>query len=432
MSSLFEIFIIFVLLLLNGLFAMAEIAIVSARKARLQQAADEGSTAAQAALKAAQDPNNFLATTQIGITLVGIFAGAYGGANLTDNLANFLNTIPLIDPYGQTVAFISVVVAVTYFSLIIGELVPKRLGLNNAERIAMLVAPPMAILSWLTSPVVWFLTFSTNLVLRLLRVQPSDEPEVTEEEIKVMIEQGRQIGIFEDVEQEMIEGVLRLDDRRVSMVMTPRPQIEWLDINDSLAAITQTVLDTRLSRFPVANGDLDDILGIVYAKDLLAQILTQQEIELATLVRPPLYIPEGISVLQALEIFKREQTHIALVFDEYGGIEGLITADDILGTIVGDMASETNNTLPIVERDDGSWLVDGLLPVDDFREALGFTSLPDEAESRYQTVGGMMLHMLGGIPKVGQSFVWQTWRFEVMDMDGRRVDKILVSTTPET
>lgn len=429
MSSLVEIFIIFVLLLLNGLFAMAEIAIVSARKARLQQAADEGRTAAQAALKAAQDPNDFLATTQIGITLVGIFAGAYGGATLAGNLGDVLNTIPLINPYGQTLAIFLVVLAVTYFSLIIGELVPKRLGLNNAERIAILVAPPMAILSRITSPIVRFLTFSSNLVLRLLRVQPSDEPEVTEEEIKVMIEQGRQIGIFEEVEQDMIEGVLRLDDRRVSMVMTPRPQIEWLDLNDSLAVITQTILDTRLSRFPVANGDLDEILGIVYAKDLLAQILTQQEIELAKLVRPPLYIPEGISVLQALEIFKREQTHIALVFDEYGGIEGLITADDILGTIVGDMASETTTALSIVERADGSWLVDGLLSVDEFREALGFASLPDEADSRYQTVGGMMLHMLGGIPQVGQSFVWQTWHFEVMDMDGRRVDKILVSTT---
>ena len=437
MDSLSEILIIFGLLLLNGVFAMSEIAIVSARKARLQQAADEGSTAAHAALKAAQDPNDFLATTQIGITLVGIFAGAYSGATLAGNLGQWLNDIPLIAPRGQTVAFFLVVLAVTYFSLIIGELVPKRLALNNAERLAMLVAPPMAILSRLTSPIVWFLGASTNLVLRLLRVTPSADGGVTEEEIKVMIEQGTQLGVFDEVEQDMIESVLLLDDRRVSMVMTPRPQIKWLDIEDPLPQLQQTILTTSLSRFPVAQGDLDNMLGIVYAKDLLAQILSGQALNINQLLRPPTYIPEGISVLQALEIFKREQTHIALVFDEYGGIEGLITANDILESIVGDMADSTaEGSATMLQRQDGSWLIDGLLIIDDLKERLNIPTLPDEEESHYQTVGGMFLHVLGGVPRVGQSFVWQQWQMEVVDMDGRRVDKILITplapTEPET
>lgn len=426
-----EFLIILALLVLNGAFALAEIAIVSARKPRLQQLAAAGNSAARTALKLAENPNQFLATTQIGITLVGIFAGAYGGATLSVPVAAYFAAVPVLAPYSETLAFALVVLLVTYLSLIVGELVPKRLGLNNAERMAVLMAPPMHLLSRFTAPIVWFLGWSTELVLRLLRAQPSTEPSVTEEEIKVMIEQGKQIGIFDAAEQDMFEGVLRLDDQPVSSVMTPRPQIVWLDISDTTADLYATVQQSHLSRFPVADGDLDSVLGIVYAKDLLTPLLQDQPLDLMPLLRPPLFMPESITVLKALELFKREHTHIALVFDEYGGIEGLVTSNDILESIVGDMSLfETAVPPQAIQREDGSWLVDGLLPIDEFKTLFQLHTLLAEDDQPYQTVGGFVIHVVGHIPRDGDQFVWHNLHCEVVDMDGRRVDKLLVQPRP--
>ncbi len=429
-NPVFEILIIFLLLIGNGLFAMAEIAIVSARKARLSPLAEEGQKAAQTALDLARDPNEFLATTQIGITLVGILAGAFGGATLAQGLGAYFSTISWLAPYAETLAFGIVVVGVTYFSLIIGELVPKRIGLNNAERIAILVARPMRLLSKIVSPIVWFLGASTEFVLRILRIKPSTEPSVTEDEIKVLIEEGTQIGVFKEAEQDMIEGVLHLDERRVTLAMTPRHRIIWLDAtappDELLAKITQS----QRSRYPVADGDLDHMLGIVYARDLLVQQLTEEPFDIRALLHPVQFVPEGISILKLLSRFKEEQVHIALVTDEYGSIEGLVTPNDILEMIVGDIPSHEDEDYPdpqVVLREDGSWLIDGLLTIDKFKTLFEIEALPGETEGTYHTLGGFVIHQSEAIPIPGHHFDWNNFRFEIMDMDRRRVDKVLVT-----
>lgn len=424
-----EILTILVLLVANGIFAMAEIAIVSARKARLQQLANEGSAQARAALELAANPNQFLATTQIGITLVGILAGAFGGATIAEDIGAYLDTIPFLAPYGEALGISIVVLGLTYFSLIIGELVPKRLALNNAEQIASTVAAPMRTLSIITSPIVWLLSISTDAALRLLRIKPSNEPSVTEEEIRVMIKHGTQIGIFEAVEQDMIEGVLHLDERRVNAVMTPRPQIVWVDIYDTPEDIQQKIIGAPHSCFPVAEDNVDNVLGIVYTKDLLIQNLTGQPLDLKTLLRPPLFVPESLSVLKVLELFKQERVHIALITDEYGGIEGIVTPGDILESIVGDIPAFDSLAEPeVVQRDDGSWLVDGLLAIDEFKEIFNLETLPEE-EGIYHTLAGFVISQVGNIPVIGQKFKWNNLQFEVVDMDGRRVDKVLVTPT---
>ena len=423
-----KVLIIFLLLVANGVFAMAEIAIVSARQVRLRQLAKKGNSKARTALDLANNPNQFLSTIQVGITLIGILAGAFGGATLAENIEVYLEKIPLLAPYGEAIGIGVVVLVITYFSLIIGELVPKRLALNNAERIALLVAPLMRDLSKITAPIVWFLSVSTEAVLRLLRVKPSTEPSLTEEEIKILIEQGTQIGIFEEVEQDMIEGVLRLDDRRVSITMTPRPQIIWLDIADSLEEIRSKIADSRHSRFPVAEGDLDNVMGIIRATDLLSQNLTGQAFDLKTILRVPLFVPESISVLKVLELFKQERSHLALVTDEYGGIEGLVTPTDILETIVGDIPSLESATEPgAIRREDGSWLFDGMVHIDQLKEIFDLEELPGEQQGTYQTVGGFFIHQVGNFPFTGQHFEWRGMRFEIVDMDGRRVDKVLIA-----
>lgn len=426
-NSFLEILIILLLLVANGIFAMAEIAIVSARQARLQQLADKGSAQARAALELMANPNQFFATTQIGITLIGILAGAFGGATIAEKIGSYLDTIPFLAPYGEALGIGLVVLCLTYFSLIIGELVPKRLALSNAERIAAAIASPMRGLSAIASPVVWFLSISTDTALRLLGIKPSSEPAVTEEEIRVMIRQGTQIGIFEEVEQDMIESVLHLDERRVNTVMTPRPQIGWIDLNDTLQDIRHKITNDPHSRFPVAEDNLDNVLGIVYTKDLLVQNLIGQPFDLKTLLRPALFVPESLSILKVLELFKQEKAHIALVTDEYGGIEGLVTPNDILESIVGDIPSLDSPTEPeAVRRDDGSWLLDGMLAIDQFKEIFNLENLPDEEQGIYYTLGGFVISQIGNIPTAGQRFEWERLRFEVVDMDGRRVDKVLV------
>lgn len=421
-----EILILFLLILANGVFAMAEMAIVSSRKARLQQRADEGDTGACAALALAETPGDFLSTVQIGITLIGVLAGAFGGATLASELASALAQVSLLAPYAEAIGVGLVVLAITYLSLVVGELAPKRLALYNAEQIASRIAQPMRGLSRLAMPLVRLLSFSTQFLLRVLGVRPSDEPPVTEEEVKIMIEQGARTGVFEPIEEEMVEHVFRLGDRKVSALLTPRTEIVWIDVDDELDEIQRKVITSGHSRFPVARGSLDEVQGLVLAKDLLAQTLEGKAFDLQSVLRPAPFVPETAPALDVLDHFRQGHSKIALVLDEYGGLQGLVTTADILVAIVGDLpglgeAGEGE----AVQREDGSWLLDGLLPLDEFEEIFGVSDLP---ASGTDTVGGLAMTLLGRIPTTGDRFEWHTLQFEIVDMDGRRVDKVLVAS----
>lgn len=430
-----EILVLVVLILANALFAMSEIAVVSARKTRLQQQAQEGNKRAQVALELANAPNQFLATIQLGITLVGIMAGAFGGATIAEELAGVLEQVPFLAPYSEVIGVGIVVLTITYFSLVIGELIPKRLGLNNAERVAARLAPFMRTLSRLASPLVRLLSLSTDLAMRLLRVRPKQETPVSEEEIKLLLQQGTRAGAFEPAEQEMVEHVFRLGDAKVKALMTPRPEVVWLDLDDPAEEARRVVATRGHSRFPVARGELDHVLGVVYVKDLLADGLDGQPFDLEANLRPALYLPETVTALEAMEQLRMNHTDAALVIDEYGGFEGLLTVEDILEAIIGDIVAPGELVEPeAVQREDGSWLLDGTLPIDEVKDLLGVDSLPHEG-SQYQTLGGFVMLCLGRIPSAGDHFSCCGWRFEVVDMDRLRVDKILaifhgVDTTP--
>jgi putative hemolysin len=425
----FEIALILLLLVANGVFAMSEIAIVSARKARLQQRAEEGDAGARAALEIAESPNRFLSTVQIGITLIGIFAGAFGGATLAEEIAARISVIPVLEPYSEAIAVAIVVLATTYLSLIIGELVPKRLALNNAERTAALVARPMQMLSRFTSPVVSLLTVSSDLLLRLLRVQDSDDPSITEEEITLLIQQGIHEGVFEQAEHDIIERVLDLDHRRVSVLMTPRTEIVWLDAAAPLQTSLDRVITGAHSYFPLGDGSLDRLIGLVSAKGILAAMVGGTAPDLRRLQVPPLYIPESVPALNALKMLRQNRQQVALVIDEFGGLAGLIALSDIVQSIVVDLPSAFggDHEPAIVQRKDGTWLIDGQVAMDEFEKLLDLRPVPVQGRIHYNTVGGLVMDVLGRIPAVSDSFEWRGYRIEVMDMDGHRIDKVLVS-----
>ncbi|NMB69442.1 MAG: HlyC/CorC family transporter [Chloroflexi bacterium] len=428
MQTLLEILIIFLLLILNGIFSMTELAMVSARKVRLQQRAEDGESAARHALELAENPNRLLSTIQIGITLIGVLTGALGGATLAERLSQPLSQIAWLAPYADGVSVAIVVILTTYFTLVIGELIPKRLAMNDPEKVAVSVAGPMRFLSRVASPVVALLSASTDAGLRLLGVQPSHEPPVTEEEIKVLMEQGTQVGVFEAAEQDMIESVLRLGERYIDAIMTPRTEIEWIDLDEPYEELLQQVLDSRHTRFPVASGGLDNVIGILQARDLLIAHNADGKANIEELMAPPLFVPDSMAALKVLEMIKSSGVHVALVIDEYGGLLGMVTLYDILTAIVGDIPTEGLDAEPeIVQREDGSWLLDGLLAIDEFKDLLDLDSLPEEDRVGYQTLGGFVMSQIGSIPAAGQHFEWADFRFEVMDMDGRRVDKILVT-----
>jgi putative hemolysin len=428
MSSLsLEVFFVVALILVNGVLAMAEMAVVSARKIRLQQRASEGDEKARAALFLAEDPGDFLSTVQIGISLVGILAGAFGGATIAEQLAARLSEILWLAPYSEALSVGVVVLAITYLSLVFGELVPKRLALNNAERTAATLAGPMRTLARLTSPAVRLLSFSTDLVLRLLGAKKSNEPLVTEEEVRVMIEQGTEAGVFEAAEQDMVAGVFRLGDRRVGTLITPRTEIVWLDLEDPPEVNQRKIIESVHSIFPVAEGSLDNVLGVVLAKDLLVSSLEGRPVILKDLLREPLYVPENMAALKALELLRAARLPMALVIDEYGGLQGMVTLNDILQAIVGEVSAPGEGEEPgIIQREDGSWLLDGMLPVDEFAELFDLDELPEIETAQYQTLGGFVMSHLGRIPTPGDHFEWADLRIEVMDMDGFRVDKVLV------
>ena len=428
-----EISLIIVLILLNGLFAMSETALVSARSSRLRQRIEEGDGGARAALQLVDSPNRFLSTVQIGISLIGVLAGAFGGATIAEPLAGVLRGVPVLAPYAGPVAFGVVVVAITYLSLVLGELVPKRLALNGPEAVASRVARPMHFLSALSSPAVFFLSLSTEAVLRLLGARDPTEVPVTEQEVEILMEEGARAGVFEEEERELVARALRLDDRPVRELMTPRPQVVWLDADNAPEEIRRRAAQSGHSYFPVARGDLDDMLGIASVKDAWAREVAGQSADLLGSLRRPPLVPEGAPATVALEAFKRTGMPIALVLDERGHIEGLITLTDVLEALVGNVpdADECVEVL-ILRREDGSWLVDGLLAAEELKERLELIGLPREEEADYQTVGGMMMDALGRVPAAGDRFEWEGYSFEVVDMDGLRVDKVLVTPTRTT
>lgn len=423
-----EVLIILLLIVVNGVFALAEVAVLASRKARLQQLAKEGGHKARAALELAESPNRFLSTVQIGITLIGVLAGAFGGATIAKEIAAYLKAFPSLSPHADSIALGLVVLVITYLSLVIGELVPKRIALHSPERIASLVALPMQWLSALVSPLVSFLTLSTDVVTHLIGLRASKEPPVTEQEINVMIEQGTQAGVFEPAEHTMVKRVFRLGDRTVGSLMTVRQDIVWMDMDDSLDENLKILTSNVYSRVPVCRGDLDNVEGILRAKDLLNQCLVCGIPDIKDVLQEPMFVPETLPALKLLEKMKESRTHIILVVDEYGTVKGLVTLNDILEAIVGDMPSLDETDEPYaVQREDGSWLLDGMLPMDEFKEIFGLGRLSDEEPGRYLTLSGYVLTKMGRIPTAGDTFEADGLRFEIMDMDGNRIDKILVS-----
>jgi putative hemolysin len=418
-----RILIIVILILISGFFAMSEAAIFAARRSRLQHRANEGDMRAQRALELSGKPNRFLPTVTIGITLVGILSGAIGGAPVADALAAQLEKIPALIPYSHSIALFIVVSLLTFVTMLLGELVPKRIALYNAEKIAGGIAGFMTFVAAVLSPVVWLLAKSTDVMLHLLRVKHTDEPPVTEEELLVQLNEGTQAGVFEEAEQDMVEGVFSLSDQRVNALMTPRNEIVWLDVNDTASEIRRKVKDCPFSRFPVCDDSLDNVVGVVKAKDLLLADLKNGK-QLQEIARPPLYVPETAFGSRALEILKEAKREMVLVVDEFGVVQGLLTLADILEEIVGAFEGGPQAT----QRQDGSWLLDGMLQNDEFKEIFNLRRLPDEEE--YETLGGFVMMHLGRIPQATDLFEWNGLRFEVMDMDGKRVDKILVSTIP--
>jgi len=422
-----EVIILLLLILLNGVFSMSEMAVVSARKNRLQEKADDGDRGARTAIKLAESPNRFLSTVQVGITLIGILTGAFGGATLAEPLAAWLNSYPALAPYGEGIAVALVVIVSTYLSLVVGELVPKRLALNNAEGIAMRVSPAMNALSVVTTPIVTLLSRSTDLVLRVLSAGPSGEPAVTSDDVSSMMEQGAQIGVVEKAEQDLGEHVFRLGDRSVTTVMTPRPEILFIDAGDAPDEICSRVIEGGYSRYPVFEETLDNIIGFLQVKDLFRVRCASAELNIRGLLLPALFVPDSMTALQVLERMRQTGVEVALVIDEYGGVQGLVSIHDILEALVGvvDLVNDSSDP-DFVRREDGALLVDGRVLTDELKDLLDLDRLPDEEKGYYETLGGMLMTMLGRIPSAGDVYEYDGLRFEVMDMDGLRVDKVLV------
>jgi putative hemolysin len=421
---LLEIAVVLALVLLNGFFAMSEIAVVSARPARLEALARKG-RGARLALGLARDPGRMLSTVQIGITLIGIVAGAFGGARLAEPLAAGIARVPALAPFSAEIAYTLVVAAITYLSLIIGELVPKHLALRAPERVAALVAPTIELIARISTPAVWLLETSSRFVLRLLGSEAAPRETVTEEEVRTLIAEGTRAGVFHRHEQEMIERVLRLADRPVRAIMTPRVELVWLDVDAAPDEIARIIRESGHSRFVVGKGSLDDVLGVVHVRGLLDACLAGRPLDLQAAVRPMPAVPDTMRVSRVLETLRQARVSMALVVDEYGEVEGVVTAEDVLEALVGDMPEHRlDEEGAIVRRGDGSMLMDGMLAIDEVKLTLGLDSVPEE--ETYHTLAGFILAQLGRVPAEGETVAYGGWRFEVVDMDGQRIDKVLV------
>ncbi len=407
---------------------MAEIAIVSSRKSRLEGAAQKGDKGAETALALANDPNTFLSTVQVGITAIGIVTGVFGGANLSEPLAKAIaqTDFAFLQRHSETIAVTIIILAITFVSLVIGELVPKRLGMQNPEGIAKAMAIPMSMLAKLCAPLVWVLSNSTSILLRLFRFKSSSEPAVTEEEIKSLVAQGTNMGIFEEVEQEIVDRVFTLSDRRVGSIMTNKLDVEWLDINDSFSNIKTTVLQAPYSHFPICRDSLDDVVGIISTKQFLQTLLQNGTVNLETIAQKPLFIPESMKAFRVLEQFQQSKNRIAIVVDEFGTVQGLVTLKDLFEAMVGELEPSEEENDTIVRREDGTYLVDGLLSFEEFLQYFDMTDVDLDERAGFHTLGGLIFNIAHAIPKVGEKFQWNNMDLEIMDMDGNRIDKVLV------
>lgn len=424
----FEVSIIFLLLIANGIFAMAEIAVVSSKKGRLRLLAEQGRSSAMTALELAEAPNRFLSTVQVGITLVGIFAGAFGGATLASKLAAPIGAVTALAPYADKIAFAIVVAVITYFSLVLGELVPKRVGLSNPEGIAMRLAAPMNWLSKFAHPLVTFLSASTDGLLGLIGFKPEKEAAVSEDEVRVLMQEGVRAGAFQNVESNIVHNTLELDQLEVREIMTPRPKVIWINVNDPHEQVWHKIVVSNHSYFPVYERDRDHVVGLVSVKAIYAHLAANIPIKLKDLAVPPLVVPATQTVLQLVEVFKKSGKHIAMVTDEFGSIVGLLTMNDVMEAIVGEFESQDTRSRPNAKRrEDGTWLIDGMLDLEAVQRALPGFKLSAEAVGDAQTLAGFMMKAFGHVPKEGEVIQAGGYTFEVLDMDRHRIDKVLVA-----
>lgn len=421
-----EVFILLGLIVLNGIFAMAEIAVVSSRKARLEAQAAKGNEKAKDALALANHPDIFLSTVQVGITLIGILTGIFSGAKFHAPLAAVLNEIPWLSRYSNGIATTIIVIIITYVSLVIGELVPKRIGLSRPEAIAKAMAKPMSVLSKITFPFIWLLTNSTHIIVKLFNLKVKDN-QVTEEEIKAIISEGSEHGAIEEDEKEIIERVIHLGDRNITSLMTHRTDIVWFDVKEDKNSINDKIREYLHSVYPLCDGDIDNIKGVIYIKDMYLN----PEAPLTELCKKALFVPENNTAYQVLEKFKETKIHYAFIVDEYGTMHGMITINDILEAIVGEMPEDEDDDYAIVERKDGTYLIDAQIQFYDFLTRFEKTDWMNDGEQEFDTLAGFILHELKHIPSTGETFDWRGFEFEIIDMDGQRIDKVLVKASDE-
>lgn len=429
-----DVLFILLLILLNGFLAMSEISIVSSRKARLQKLADDGTPGARSALDLSNDPSYFLSTIQVGITTVGVLTGAIGESSLAAPLSAWFSDIPWLAPYARVVSLGLVVVGITYFSVVVGELVPKRLGLLAPEVIASFVAGPMNMLARFGRPLVWLLSSSSSFVLRLIGARRSGDPPVTDDEINVLMGQGAEAGVFHESEQAIVSNVLRLDEQRIGSIMTHRNEIYMVDLDDPEEEVLKQVAQSPYTRIVVCRGGLEQIVGILRITDLLELMLAGKKPDIKAFLKQPLYVPEGVTITHLMETFRKERQQSVLIVDEYGDLQGLVTLSDVLSAIVGDIPSsnEVEQDQEIVQRVDGSWLVDGSVAIDHLKFELDIhEDLPGEDENAFNTLGGLVMYVLGRIPIVTDRFEVSGYSFEIVDMDKNRVDKVLLTKIEE-
>jgi putative hemolysin len=419
-----EFLIIIFLILINGFFAMSEISLVSARRSRLEMLAKNGHAGAKKAVELAASPGNFLSTVQVGITLIGILTGILGGESIARDLESVVINVPLLQPYSHGISLTIVIILITYFSIVIGELLPKRIGLTMPENIAAFVAIPMYTISKIASPFIWLLSKSTEFLIKLFNVKKTDESHVTEEEIKAIVQEGAEAGSIEEIEQDLVTNILHLSDRTVNSLMTPRHQLLWIDSQKPLEAQLENLLDEDLSYFPVCNGNLDNMQGIFQVKDYSRAIVKRHVFALAEWIKKPLFLPEQMKAYKCLETFQKTKTHFGVIVDEYGSVEGVITLNDLLDAMVGDVITEEEDDANIIKREDGSFLVSGRTHLDQLMRELGKVN----EETEFNTVAGLVLHYAHHIPATGFSFEWQGYKIEVLDMDGHKIDKVLISS----
>jgi putative hemolysin len=424
-----QILIIFALILINGLFAMSEIAIVSSRRSRLEELQRKGNKNAKLVLKLSETPNRFLSIVQVGITLIAILIGVFSGGGFSHSLAKVFLDMGLAEPYTHKLSITLIVFVITFFSIVIGELVPKRIGMSNPETIAMLVAKPMLILSKITTPFVWCLSVSTDVLVKLFNIKPKTKSQVTENEIKALLEEGTEFGTIQEIEQDIVERVFHLGDQRIGALMTNRNDIIWLDIQDPVDENLRKITSSTHSIYPISDKELDVLLGIIYAKDLLLAVINNPRLELKDHIKPVNILPNDHNVYQVLEKFKETLIHYGVVVDEYGSVEGVITLNDIMDGLVGDITDMDEPE--VIQRSEDSWLIDGKLAFFEFLHEFEIDN-DDFTDAQFHTIGGFVIHQLKEIPATGTTFDWNGYHFEIVDMDGNRIDKILLTKLPLT